>query len=108
MGVYLSQYVIYQGRVDLGIHTQYPISRISECAAFYRIFFGQEYRIAIREGQVGCTVGMMVGKSVRREGDTQRLQMLEIAFRVTDTGHGMHVRLLKSAGAAVWSGFSKL
>jgi len=50
MGVDLSQYVVYQGWVDLSFHTQYPISCVSECGAFYRIFFGQEYRIAIFEG----------------------------------------------------------
>ena len=39
---YLSQYVIGQGWVDPGFYAQHPISLVSECAAFYRIFFGEE------------------------------------------------------------------
>ena len=106
MGGDLSQYVVYQGWVDLSIHTQYPISRISECGAFYRIFFGQEYRIAICEGQVGCAVRVMVGKSVRREEDAQCLQMLEIALRVADTGHGVNFGFVKIIGRFVKIGGS--
>ena len=71
MGFYLSQYVVDQGRVELGIHAQHPVSGIGECGAFYRIFFGQEYRIAPGKGQVGRNIRMMVGKSVRREGNVQ-------------------------------------
>ena len=61
---YLSQYVIGQGWVDPVFHAQHPISLVSECVTFYRIFFGEEYCIAIRKGQVGCTVRVMVGESV--------------------------------------------
>src|SRR3989339_720365 len=89
----LSQNVVGQGWVDLGFHTQYPISFISECAAFYRIFFGEEYRIAIREGQVGCTVRMMVGKSVFHDIQSERCEMVEIALRMSDAGNGMATQL---------------
>ena len=67
MGFDLPQYVFKQGRIDPGIDTQHPLSRIGECRAFYRIFFRQEYRIALGKGKFVRTVRMMVGKSMRRE-----------------------------------------
>ena len=108
MGVDLSQYVVDQGRVDLGIHRQYPISCIGKCGAFYRIFFGQEYRVAIRKGQVDCTVGMMVGKGMRREGDAQFLQVLEKALRMADTGHGMNVGFVEVCGSGCLVGAQQI
>ena len=91
MGFYLSQYVVDQGWVDFGIYAQHPVSGIGECSAFYRIFFGQEYCIAAGKSEIGLKVRMMVWKSVRRKGNAQRLQMLEEALRMPDTGNRMIV-----------------
>jgi len=57
MGFDLSQYVVDQGWVDLGIHAQHPVAGIGECGAFYRIFFGQEYRIAAGKREVSREIG---------------------------------------------------
>ena len=79
----------------MSIYTQYPVSGIGECGAFYRIFFGQEYRIAIGKGKIGCGVGMVVGKCVRRKRDAQCFQMLKITLRMPDAGDSMIARFVK-------------
>src|SRR3989338_2083963 len=108
MGGYLSQYVFDQGRVDLGIHMQRPISLIGERGAFYRIFFGEEYCVATRKGQVVCGVRMMVGESVRCEGDAQCLQVPEITRREAYAGHGMIAQRMKMAGGNSFAGIEQV
>jgi hypothetical protein len=97
----LSQYVVEQSRVDPGIHAQYPISFISECGAFYRIFFGEEYRIAIGKGEICGAIGMMVGKRVRREGEAERFQMPEITLRMADARDRVTAQLAKLDGTGL-------
>jgi len=83
----------------LSIYTQYPISSISECGAFYRIFFGQEYRFATGKVKVGCGVGVVVWKWVRRKRDTQCLQVFKVALRMSDAGDGMDFGFVKIIGS---------
>lgn len=83
----------------MSIYSQHPVSGISESSAFYRIFFGHEYRIAIGKGQVGRRVGMMIWKIMRGESHAQSSQMLKVALRITDAGNGMIARLVEIASS---------
>src|SRR5215831_20059560 len=75
-----------QSRVDLGLDSQGDQVATTEAPAFYRILFGHQDKVAVREHKIRLAERVVIGEGMRGDSEPHLRQLSEEAIGVADSG----------------------